>query len=50
MQMIQLRGGPMMWMSFTLNGNRQEKKWLVVEHRALKWDRANNSSLKGSPW
>ncbi len=29
--------GLMMWMSSVIDGNRQEGKWLVVEHRALKW-------------
>ncbi len=29
--------GCMMWMSFAMDGNRQERKQLVVEHKTLKW-------------
>jgi hypothetical protein len=35
--------------SFTMDGNKQEKKWLVVEHKALKWAKAKNSPPKGLP-
>jgi hypothetical protein len=45
-----IKGGPMMWVSFAMDGNRQEGKWLVVEHKALKWVKANNAPPKGSPW
>jgi len=53
MQMI-IKKGPMMWMSFIMGWNRQEGKWLIVEHKALKW--ANGISappkghLGGFPW
>jgi hypothetical protein len=46
--------GHMMWMWSTMDGNKQEGKWLVVEHKALKWVKANNTPSKGSldesPW
>ncbi len=46
--------GPMMWMSSTMDGNRQEGKWLNVECKALKWVKMNsappNDHLDGSPW
>jgi len=42
--------GPMMWVSFTMGGNRQEEKWLVVKPKALKWAKANSAPPKGSPW
>jgi len=40
----------MMWMSFIVDGNIQEMKQLVIEHKALKWVTANSALLKGSPW
>jgi len=44
----------MMRMSSIMDGNRQEGKWLIVEHKALKWAKANSASpkdhLKESPW
>jgi len=40
----------MMWMLFIMDGNRQEKKWLVVKHNALKWAKANNASPKKLFW
>ncbi len=43
-------GGPMMWMSFIIDGNKQYGKWLIVERNALKWAKANNAPPKGSPW
>jgi len=42
--------GFMMWMSFAMNRNKQEKKWLAIEHKALKWVKMNNVGSKGSPW
>jgi len=45
-----IEGGFMMWMSFTINGNRQGGKWLTIKCRALKWIRANSALPKGSPW
>ncbi len=38
-----------MWMSSTMDGNKQEGKWLTIEHKALKWAKANNAPPKGSP-
>jgi hypothetical protein len=29
-------GGPMLLVLFTMDGNKQEEKWLIVEHNALK--------------
>ncbi len=37
-----IKGGPMMWVSSTMEGNRQKGKWLVKEFKALKWAKANN--------
>jgi hypothetical protein len=31
----------MMWVSFAMDGNKQEGKWLVIEHKALKWAKTN---------
>ncbi len=45
-----IEGGLMMCMSFAMDGNIHEMKWLVVEHKALKWVRVNNAFPKGSPW
>jgi hypothetical protein len=45
-----IEGGPMMWVSSTMDGNRQEGKWLAIEHKALKWANANSAPSKGSPW
>jgi len=39
----------MMWMPFAIDGNRQKGKWLVVEHKALKWTKMNNAFPRGSP-
>jgi hypothetical protein len=38
----------MMWVSFIMDGNKQENKCLAIEHKALKWTEANNASPKGS--
>jgi len=35
--------GPMMWMSFAMERNRQEGKLLTVECKALKWVKENNA-------
>jgi len=43
-------GGGMMWMSFVMDGNKQEAKSLVRKHNALRWAKANNAPPKGSPW
>ncbi len=32
----------MMWMSFVMDGNKQEEKLLFVKHKALKWIKTNN--------
>jgi len=44
----------MMWVSSTMDGNRQVGKWLVVECKALKWAKMNNGPPKAhldeSPW
>jgi hypothetical protein len=45
-----IKGGLMMWVSFIMDGNKQEGKWLAVECKALKWVNANNAPPKGSPW
>jgi hypothetical protein len=41
-------------MSFAMDGNRQERKWLPIKHKALKWVKANKAPLKDhldeSPW
>jgi hypothetical protein len=39
----------MMWMSFVMDGNIQEGKWLDVECKALKWAIVNSASPTGSP-
>jgi hypothetical protein len=36
----------MMWMSFVMEGNIQERKWLAIECKALKWVKANNAPPK----
>ncbi len=41
--------GPMMWMSFAMDENKKEGKWLVVENKTLKSINANNAPSKGSP-
>jgi hypothetical protein len=42
-----IEGGPMMWVLFAMDGNRQERKQLVVKHSALKW---NSAPPKRSLW
>jgi hypothetical protein len=36
-------------MSFAMDGNKQKGKQLAIKHKALKWVKANNAPLKGSP-
>jgi len=36
----------MMWMSFAMDGNKQEGKWITLEHKALKWVKTNNAPPK----
>jgi tRNA(Phe) wybutosine-synthesizing methylase Tyw3 len=38
----------MLLVLFTMDGNKQEEKWLIVEHNALKWIKANNALSKRS--
>jgi len=45
-----IEGGPMMWLSFAMDGNRQEKKWLIMEHKTSKWVNADSAPPKGSFW
>jgi len=46
--------GPMMWMSSTMEENRQKGKWLIVKFKALKWTKANialpKDHLNEFPW
>jgi len=46
--------GLIMWVSSIMDGNRQERKWLIVEHKVLKWAKRNNAPPKDhfteSPW
>jgi hypothetical protein len=32
-------------MSFVMDENKQKKKWLVVEHKTLKWAKTNKALL-----
>jgi hypothetical protein len=49
-----IKGGPMMWMSCAMDGNRQKEKWLFVKLKALKWAKANSAfsrdHFNGFPW
>ncbi len=36
-------GGPMTWVSSTMDGNKQEGKWLAIKYKALKWAKTNNA-------
>ncbi len=38
--------GPMMWVSSTMDGNKQEGKWLDVKCKALKWAKSNSAPPK----
>jgi hypothetical protein len=44
-----IEGGLMMWVSSIMDGNRQKKKRLAIECKALKWANANSAPPKGSP-
>ncbi len=44
-----IKRGLRMWVSFVMDGNRQEKKWLIIKLKALKWTNVNNALPKGSP-
>ncbi len=39
--------GPMMWVSSTMDGNKQEKKSLIIECKYLKWVKVYNTFPKG---
>ncbi len=41
-------GRSMMWMSSTINGKKQEGKWLIVERNVQRWTKAINALPKGS--
>ncbi len=45
-----IEGGLMMWMSSTMDGNKQKGKKLAIECKALKWAKTNSAPPKGSPW
>jgi hypothetical protein len=36
----------MMWVSSTMDGNKQEGKWLDVKCKALKWAKSNSAPPK----
>jgi hypothetical protein len=40
----------MMWLSFAMDGNRQDGKWPIVERNTLKWVKTNNAPPKGLVW
>ncbi len=42
--------GPMMWMSFAMDGNKQKGKQLAIKRKALKWAKTNSAPSKGSFW
>jgi hypothetical protein len=37
-------------MPFAMDGNKQERKQLVIEHKTLKWIKMNNVFPRGSLW
>jgi len=39
----------MIWILFTMDGNRIKGKWLIIEV-SLKWVKTNITFLKISPW
>ncbi len=43
-----IKVGLMTWMSFAMDENKQEGKWLVVKQEALKWPKLNSALPKGS--
>jgi len=40
----------MMWVSYTINENKQEGNLLAVKCKVLKWAKVNCALLKRSPW
>jgi hypothetical protein len=42
-------GGPMMWVSYAMDENKQKGKQLVIGRSVLKWIKTNNALPKGSP-
>jgi hypothetical protein len=44
-----IKGGPMMWVSFAMDGNRQKRKQLAIKYKTLKWAKKNITPPKGSP-
>jgi hypothetical protein len=44
----------MMWVSSTMDGNKQEGKWLTIERKVVKWAKSNSAPPKDhldeSPW
>jgi hypothetical protein len=40
----------MMLVSSAMDENKQERKWLIIKHSALRWAKTNNASSKISPW
>ncbi len=47
---MHIERGFMMWMSFVMDGSKQENKQLTIEHKALKWVKINSALPKISPW
>jgi hypothetical protein len=39
----------MVWVSSTMDGNKQKGKWLDVECKALKWAKVKSALSKGLP-
>jgi hypothetical protein len=39
----------MIWMSSSMDGNKQKGKWLNIKCKALKWVKANSAPPKGTP-
>jgi hypothetical protein len=33
----------MIWMSSTMDENKQKRKWLIVKHKTVKWAKANDA-------
>ncbi len=44
-----IKGGLMMWVSFVMDENIQEGKWMVVERKTLKWAIVNSALPTRSP-
>jgi hypothetical protein len=47
--MIQLKRDLWCKMSFAMDGNKQEEKWLAIKCKASKWAKANSAPPNGSP-